>query len=331
MDEFFHVPWYRFTTTFRQRWSGYLGVALLVGLTGGIAMASISAARLTQSSYPTFLASTNPSSLTLSVGSDSGAPSPFSPALTNSIARQPGVAGVADLLTPAIAPLNANGSPDLAGVAANAQDVGSTDGMYFSRDRMTVVEGRMANPDRVDQAVMTASAAHQGRFRVGQVLHLGYYTGAQLALPNFGTPSVPPRLRFNVTLVGIVVLNRQVVQDDVDRVSGFIVFTPALIRAAAAVSPGHEVEQAPGAPALYGITLDHRARVAGLEADVARLTPEGTSILFNVTNRTVSYVELLRGAGGEAGVHRLWGLRRHRRSDRSDHRRPGHLPPDPAR
>jgi hypothetical protein len=178
-------------------------------------------------------------------------------------------------------------------VAANAQDVGSTDGMYFSQDRMTVVDGRMANPDRVDQAVMTASAAQQGRFRVGQVLHLGYYTRVQLALPTFGTPSVPPRLRFNVTLVGIVVLNRQVVQDDVDRTSGFIVFTPALIRAAAAVSPGHEVEQAPGAPALYGITLDHPDRgVAGLEAEVARLAPKDTSILFNVTNRTVSYVEL---------------------------------------
>ena len=42
-------------------------MALLIGLTGGTAMASIEAGRRTQSSYPTFLASTNPSDLTVSV------------------------------------------------------------------------------------------------------------------------------------------------------------------------------------------------------------------------------------------------------------------------
>jgi hypothetical protein len=40
-----------------------LSVVVLVGLTGGIAMGSLAAARRTQSSYSTFLASTNPSDL----------------------------------------------------------------------------------------------------------------------------------------------------------------------------------------------------------------------------------------------------------------------------
>ena len=61
------VVWYRFRTTFRRRWSGYVAIVLLIGLVGGLAMASIAGARRTQSSFPTFLASTSPSDLTIAV------------------------------------------------------------------------------------------------------------------------------------------------------------------------------------------------------------------------------------------------------------------------
>ena len=57
------VGWYRFRATWRRRWPGYLGIVLLVGLVGGLAMGSVAGARRTQSSYPTFLARTNPSDL----------------------------------------------------------------------------------------------------------------------------------------------------------------------------------------------------------------------------------------------------------------------------
>jgi hypothetical protein len=57
------VAWYRFRATFRRRWSGYVALAALVGLVGGVALASVAAARRTDSSYPDFLASTNPSDL----------------------------------------------------------------------------------------------------------------------------------------------------------------------------------------------------------------------------------------------------------------------------
>ena len=58
--------WYRSRNTFARRWSGYLGLMLLIGLIGGVAMGSIAAARRTQSSYPAFLAGTNASDLTMS-------------------------------------------------------------------------------------------------------------------------------------------------------------------------------------------------------------------------------------------------------------------------
>jgi hypothetical protein len=59
--------WYRFTATFGRRRGGYLAIVLLIGMIGGIAMASVAAARRTQSSYPVFLASSNPSDLTMTV------------------------------------------------------------------------------------------------------------------------------------------------------------------------------------------------------------------------------------------------------------------------
>ena len=67
MSQVLPVAWYRFRATFARRWGGYLSLVLLIGLVGGIAMASIAGARRTQSSYPTFLASTNPSDMSVSV------------------------------------------------------------------------------------------------------------------------------------------------------------------------------------------------------------------------------------------------------------------------
>src|ERR1039458_2450558 len=57
------LTWYRFRATLPRRGSGYLALTLLIGLVGGVAMASMAAARRTDSSYPKFLASTNPSDL----------------------------------------------------------------------------------------------------------------------------------------------------------------------------------------------------------------------------------------------------------------------------
>ena len=57
------VAWYRFRATFLRRWPGYLALAVLIGLAGGVALASLIGARRTESSYPQFLASTNPSDL----------------------------------------------------------------------------------------------------------------------------------------------------------------------------------------------------------------------------------------------------------------------------
>ena len=85
------LAWYRFRATFRRRWGGYLALAVLIGLVGGVAMGSVAAARRTDSSYPKFLASTNPSDLVVQPFTT---PS-YSPGFVRQLARLPHVNGVA--------------------------------------------------------------------------------------------------------------------------------------------------------------------------------------------------------------------------------------------
>jgi hypothetical protein len=71
--------WYRFATSWRRLGPGYPALILIVGLGGGLALGSVAAARRTASSYSVFLASTNPSDLTIE--SAGGGPGPFTMAL----------------------------------------------------------------------------------------------------------------------------------------------------------------------------------------------------------------------------------------------------------
>ena len=140
------VNWYRFRATLGRRWGGYLAMVLLIGLIGGIAMASIAAGRRTQSSYPTFLASTNPSDMSVSlyVPNSGGAVAP----LTAEIARLPGVKRVRTVATPTFIPLAPNGSPRLATQGA-VTVLGSVDGEFLDQDRLAIVQGRGADPARL--------------------------------------------------------------------------------------------------------------------------------------------------------------------------------------
>jgi hypothetical protein len=83
---------------------------VLVGALGGLAMGSIAGARRTQSSYPAFLASVNPSDLTVSVydPATDGGPGP---PLGSTIAHLAGVKRVRNVIAAPIAPLTANGAP----------------------------------------------------------------------------------------------------------------------------------------------------------------------------------------------------------------------------
>ena len=67
------VASYRFRATFARRWGGYLSLFLLIGLVGGVSMGAMAGARRTDSSFPTFVASTNPETLQDFTGIDNPA------------------------------------------------------------------------------------------------------------------------------------------------------------------------------------------------------------------------------------------------------------------
>jgi hypothetical protein len=255
---------------------------LLIGLIGGIAMGSIAAARRTQSSYPVFLASTNASDLTMSTyGVTNAAASNYSPTLTREIAHLPEVKRVESWVGAEVAPLEQDGAPNL---TAPINPVGSVDGLYFNEDRATPVAGRMANPSRADEFVTTALGARALGLRVGQVVPMGVYTSNQFNSPGFGTPRVAPERRIDMKLVGIVVFNDQVIEDDADRLPTDILFTPALTRILIASKAVQGT--------WYAMQLVHGSRdIPTVEKALIGLLPSGSDANFSVTLLTETKVE----------------------------------------
>jgi hypothetical protein len=278
------VAWYHLRVTLARRWTGYLSLVLLIGLVGGLAMGSIAGARRTQSSYPEFLASTNPSDLYFSsfgTGGPAGGGNAAHGVTAGEIARLAHVKRVASSLNLLAGPLGHNGAP-LLGEVARLNTGGSIDGENVTQDRVAVVEGRMADPHKADEFVTTAEGARILHVHVGQSLPIGVYSLAQISSPGFGTPSVPPRIRVDAKLVGIVVFNDEVVQDDVDSFETDVLFTPALAKEAIAEAT----------TAQFALQLDHGNRdVSAVEHELARLVPPGSVYEFHRTSLIEARVE----------------------------------------
>ncbi|HUY21983.1 MAG TPA: ABC transporter permease [Acidimicrobiales bacterium] len=251
---------YRFGATFRGRGGSYLALVLLVGLVGGVAMGAVAAARRTQSSFPAFLASTNPSDMSVGTGLYSpglGFDSGYDAGLVRTISGLPHVKRVESFAALNAYQLKPDGSPNT-GPSGNI--VGSVDGEYFDQDRLTVTTGRMADPTRVDEMVMSAAAAREFKLHVGDTTPWAVYRSSAYE-------PTKPALRLEMTLVGIVVFNDAVVQDQVDA-SGTpqsVVFTPALSRRMVACCSNY---------AFSYLQLDHGSRsVATVESEIEQIFP----------------------------------------------------------
>ena len=201
---------------------------LLIGLIGGIAMGSIAAARRTQSSFTTFLASTNPSDLSLVVFPQ-GSQDNYSTSLTQIVDHLPDLKHVGISVGPLGVPLTPEGVPRVASLS-DLTVISSLNGEYLNQDRVALVSGRMADPNITDEFVTTAVGAQLYGWRVGERIPFGFYTSAGISSPRFATGGVRPVVRVDARLVGLVVFSSGVVQDAVDRLPTFALFTPALTR-----------------------------------------------------------------------------------------------------
>ena len=111
MRQVLRVARFRFRATLGQRWAGYLGLVILLGLMGGVAMGAVSAGRRTHAAFPAFLASTNPSDVNIEY---SGPGNSYSRAVTAAAAHLPHVKRVESFVVLDAGILNPDGSAPLA-------------------------------------------------------------------------------------------------------------------------------------------------------------------------------------------------------------------------
>ena len=179
-----------------------------------------------------------------------------------------------------VVPLEHDGAPNL---SPSINPTGSVNGLYFDEDRATPVVGRMADPRRADEFVTTTLGARALGWHVGQVIPMGVYSSNQFGLPGFGTPSVAPLRRIDMKLVGLVVFNNQVIEDDADRLPTDVLFTPALTRTL--------ITSASVKGTWYAMQLAHGTSIAAVEEQLIHLLPSGSDANFTVTSITETKVE----------------------------------------
>ncbi len=151
-------------------------LVLVIGLAGGVALGSIAGARRTASSYSTFLAATNPSDLMIEPAGGSGPPqADLAQRLTNAVRKYPQVTRVESYeALPASIVKHGKVEPATLG---NVILVSSVDGLLFDQDRFTVTSGRMADPARADEVMVTETAAAALGLHLGSTVPVSIDTG----------------------------------------------------------------------------------------------------------------------------------------------------------
>jgi hypothetical protein len=293
---------YRFGATFGRRWPGYLSLALLIGLVGGLAMGSVAGARRTDSSFTVFWKSTNPSDLLGATGilNPTLPLTPYDGPLVDRISHLPHVKSVETQSGINILPLQGDGAPEQNVPEFSpgpGNGYGSVNGLYFNQDKVTVVAGRMADPSNADQFMLSALQAQSMGLHVGDKVRFGIYTNAQIQLAVFGSARVKPYRVVEATLVGIAAFNTAVVQDQSDEGSApDNLFTPALTRPMLRCCVNYSQS---------GVQVSSPRFVSSVISEIAQLYPKGAPtfeavapILLPKAQRTIEPDALALGIFG---------------------------------
>ena len=282
MGPVLRMAWYRFRATFGRRWGGHLSLVLLVGLVGGVALASAAAARRTESSFPVFLASTDPSDLIVQYNAVGQISYSRLPPFAATVRHLPDVTRVESAFEPVTSLLRPGGAPADSSLlnSFRVEVLASVDGLYFTQDRVAVTQGQMADPRRPDQFMLNTEAARLLGLHVGETVPLGFYTSAQSESPGFGTARVRPVLRVRARLTGLVDFNSEIVQDDIDRQQGLLLLTPALSRELLRAGTGSGIS-------WFGLQLDHgTGGAATVESEINGQLGQTATALYQVASVT---------------------------------------------
>ena len=178
--------WLALGADVRRRWRTMLGLVLLLGLIGGVALTAAAGARRTDTAYPRLLSWANASQLDI-VPQGTGLTGYYT-----ALARLPEVSALgAGQLYQATMP---------ASHAAEVQFESSPDGVLGSRvNRVKVLSGRRYDPARPGEAMIDQEMAAAEHLKPGGTVRvLGVPTNPKTGLPDFGEAVT---LSFTVTAI----------------------------------------------------------------------------------------------------------------------------------
>ena len=134
---------------------------------------------------------------------------------------------------------------------------------------------------RHDEIVVSQLVAHTLGLHIGQVVPIGILA-SDAPPPAAGQP-VAVHTRIDARLVGIGLLNSEVVEDDVGRFPSYIVTTPALAKS---------VVDCCNAWSWIGLQLDHgHADLAAVEREYVAALPNGAGFQFHVAAQVQAQAE----------------------------------------
>jgi ABC-type lipoprotein release transport system permease subunit len=248
----------RLRSEMRSRLRATIGLALLVGLAGGIVLASVAGARRTSSSYTRLIEKNEIADLL--VNPDQGTDSKLKPA---DFARLPSVAEAADINGVLFATLTPQRYPDLEnGPIVLAP---SDDSFARSFNRFRVFSGAVYDRSDPNQVVVDVGYANFAHIKPGDTLTLYWPTDLEhIALsPQQGPPPSMKAFRFHVA--GIVVDPYTVTVDE-GFATGYVFLTPAFWTQHPETAAGY-----------WGEAVKLRRGAAGLPAfrrDLTRIVPD---------------------------------------------------------
>lgn len=187
--------WLRARAELRARLRSWIAIALLVSLAGGVVIAAAAGARRTETAFDRAAKEIRPNHLTVGSGGDFG----FADLDLDRVARLPQVVDAAREDYPLFGFAQTDGGRKL-----SAEELGllaSPDPRYgVDLDAFEIIDGRRADPTRVEEAVVGETAAERFGLHPGSTVELAFYARDQLA--EFATERSPrptgPRLRFHV-------------------------------------------------------------------------------------------------------------------------------------
>jgi FtsX-like permease family len=155
----------------RARWLGWVVLALLVGLAGGVVFTAAAGARRTDSAYPRFLAVSQASDVLVGP-----AGAGFAGRYDEALGELPGVAAIAPIVGLQMGPVGPGGQADFAGAVTVPLD--GRFGHTLEIPRM--LAGRQPNPDRPGEVMIDQIGAQELHVGVGSKLEMAAVAGSDL-------------------------------------------------------------------------------------------------------------------------------------------------------